>query len=346
MMMDAVIKTKAAPGSMEFASVQAPTITPDQVLVEIKASGICGTDHSLYHWSEAIASAYKIAFPRIFGHEFSGVIAEIGSQVKGLNKGDRVAVNPILYCGRCIYCAEGVINVCDNRPFLGTDYDGGFAKYVAVRAQNIVKLPDSVSFKAGALLEPLCVALHAVDRVRPRIGEVVVVMGAGAIGLLIVMVLKHLGVKRIFVTGLNVDKERLEFAKSLGADAINVEEKDGTKTVMELTGGRGAEVVFDAAGSAMAVQQAVKMVPKRGRIGVTGLPPKPSEIMMTDISLKEISLIGNRAYELVTWLQAVKMIAEGLNVEPIGTHEMPLKDFEKGMKLLDERKGLRIILIP
>lgn len=345
-MMNAVLKTKGAPGSMQFSSVPAPTISADQVLVSIKASGICGTDHSLYHWSEAIASAYKIDFPRIFGHEFSGVISEVGSLVKDLKVGDRVSVNPILYCGRCRYCAEGYVNVCDNRPFLGTDYDGGFAQFVAVRAQNIVKLPDNVSFKAGALMEPLCVAIHAVEQVKPRIGEVAVVLGAGAIGLLMVMVLRSLGVKQIIVTGLAADKERLEFAKSLGAVTINVEEQDPVQAVRDLTGGRGADVVLDAAGHFSTVPQAVKMVPKRGRIGVTGLPPNPSELMMTEIALKEVSIVGSRAYELKTWFQACSLIEEGLNVEPIGSHSLPLEEWEKGMKLLDERKGLRIILIP
>lgn len=346
-MMDAVIKTKAAPKNMEFTSVSIPEITPDQVLVRVKASGICGTDHSLYHWNEAIANSYKLQFPSIFGHEFAGVIAEVGSQVKGMAVGERVTVNPIIYCGQCSYCAEGIINICDNRPFLGTDYNGGFAQYVAVRAENIVKLPDSVSFKSGALMEPLCVAVHAVDRVKPQFGETAVVVGPGAIGLLMLLVLKNMGVGKVIVTGSGADKERLATAEQLGADyTINIDEKDPVAAIKDLTGGRGADVIFDAAGHHSVVQQAVQMVAKHGKIAVTGLPAKASELMMTQISMREISIVGNRAYERKTWFQAAKMIAGGLNVEPIGTHTLPLKEWEKGMELLDQRKGLRIILEP
>ena len=332
---------------MKYASTPIPEITPEQVLVEVKASGICGTDHSLYHWNEAIANSYKIEFPRIFGHEFAGVVSRVGSQVKGVKVGERVTVNPILYCGLCSYCAEGIINVCDNRPFLGTDYDGGFAQYVAVRSQNIVKLPDSVSFKSGALMEPLCVAIHAVERAKPEFGQSAVVVGPGAIGLLMLLVLKNMGVGQVIVTGAGIDKDRLKIAESFGADVVvNVDEKDPISVVKDVTGGRGADVVFDAAGHFSVVPQAMQMVAKHGRIGVTGLPAKPSEIMMTQLAMKEISLIGSRAYELKTWLEAAKMIEGGLNVERVGTHTMPLKDWERGMELLDKSQGLRIILEP
>ncbi|MBF7082506.1 alcohol dehydrogenase catalytic domain-containing protein [Desulfallas sp. Bu1-1] len=345
-MMNAVLKYKGAPGHMKFASVPIPSISPDQVLIEVKFCGICGTDHSLYHWNEAIAKAYKIDFPRILGHEFAGVVSEVGSEVQGIKTGDRVTVNPILYCGQCSYCAEGIINVCDNRPFLGTDFDGGFAQFIAVRAQNVIKLPDSVSFESGALMEPLCVAIHAVERVKPGLGEVAVVIGAGAIGLLILMVLKAIGVNRVIVTGLSVDKDRLQLAKSLGAETINIEEQDPVSIVKDITGGRGADMVFDAAGHPSVVPQAMKMVAKHGKIGVTGLPSIPSEIMMTEVSLKEITIIGNRAYELKTWLQACKLLEGGLNVEPIATHTLPLKDWESAFNLIDQRQGLRVLLAP
>lgn len=346
-MMNAVYKFEAAPGHMEFGSRPIPEIKPDEVLVEVKACGICGTDHSLYHWNEAIANSYKIEFPRILGHEFAGVVSQVGSQVKGVKIGERVTVNPVLYCGQCSYCAEGIINVCDNRPFYGTDYDGGFAQYVAVRGQNVVKLSDNVSFKAGALIEPLCVAIHAVERVKPEFGQTAVIIGPGAIGLLMLLVLKSMGVVKVIVSGTGADKDRLELAKSFGADVIlNVDEQDPVSAVKDITNGRGADVVFEAAGHYTAVQQAVKMVAKHGRIGITGLPAKASELMMTEISMREISIVGNRAYELKNWLEAVKMIDAGLKVEQVATHTLPLEDWEKGMKLLDNREGLRIILEP
>ncbi|MBF7082510.1 alcohol dehydrogenase catalytic domain-containing protein [Desulfallas sp. Bu1-1] len=345
-MMNAVLKCKGAPGHMKFASVPIPSISPDQVLIEVKVCGICGTDRSFYHWGEAIANTYQIDSPRILGHEFAGVVAQVGSAVQGIKTGERVTVNPIYYCGQCSYCAEGLINICDNRQFLGINLNGAFAQFIAVKAQNVIKLPDSVSFISGALMEPLCVAIHAVERVKPGLGEVAVVIGAGAIGLLILMVLKAIGISRVIVTGLGVHKDRLQLAKSLGAETINIEEQDPVSIVKDITGGRGADMVFDAAGRPSAVSQAMKLVAKRGRIGITGFPAKPSEIMMTEVSLKEISLIGNRAYKLKTWQQACKLLEGGLNVEPMATHTLSLKDWERAFSLIDQRKGLRVLLAP
>ena len=237
--MNAVIKTKPAPASMEYTTeFPVPQIGPDEVLLEIKLAGICGTDHSLYHWSEAIANAYKLKFPSIFCHEFSGVVAEVGKNVKkDLKVGDRVTANPIQYCGECSYCAEGIVNICDNRPFYGTDLPGAFAKYMAIRGSNVIKLTDNVSFKSGALLEPLCVAIHAVERVMPRFGDTCVVVGGGAIGLLVLKVLKWIGVGNVIVTGLAADKDRLAMAKSFGGIPVNIEETDPVQFVKGLTNG-------------------------------------------------------------------------------------------------------------
>lgn len=345
--MEAFLKVKAEPKSMKFTSVAIPEITPDQVLVQVKACGICGTDHSLYHWSEAIANSYHITFPVIFGHEFAGIISEVGSQVTGMAVGERVVINPILYDGTCSYCAVGSIEICDDRPFLGTDYPGGFAQYVAVRSKNIIKLPDTVSFKSGALMEPLCVAIHAVERAKPEFGETAMIMGPGAIGLMMLLVLKNMGVGKVIVAGTTADKDRMELAKSLGADYIvDTGDKDAVKEVKDYTGGRGVDVIFDTAGHYSVTPLAVEMVAKGGRIAVTGLPNRPSEILMTKIAMNEITIIGNRAYALKNWLQACKMIDGGLNIEAIGTHTMPLKDLEKAMELLDQKQGLRIILEP
>ena len=345
--MQAVIKTKPEPFSMELATVPVPEITPEQVLVQVKLCGICGTDHALYHWSEAIASAYKLVFPCIFGHEFSGVIAEVGSAVtEGLSIGDRCTVNPIMFRSNDEYTAEGNVHICNDRPFLGTDWPGAFAQYVAVRAPSVVKISDNVSFKSGALIEPFSVAIHAVERVLPRFGDTCVVLGGGAIGLLVVKVLKWMGIKRIIVTGLSIDKARLAMAGAMGCTTIDVDEEDQIARVLELTGGKGAEVLFDTAGHSSTVATAVKMAAKRGRIGVSGLPRGLTELSMTEISLREISIIGNRAYTVMNYLQAARLLDQGLDIDDIGTHVLPLRDFDKAMQLLDQKQGLRILLEP
>ncbi|MGN0301959.1 MAG: zinc-binding dehydrogenase [Anaerotardibacter sp.] len=347
--MIALVKNAPEPGAMEITELPIPQIKDDEVLMEIKAVGICGTDHSLYKWNEAIANSYNIQYPNaIFGHEFSGVIAELGANApKNLKVGDRVTANPVLYCNTCSYCDKGQVNICDNRPFYGTDLPGAFAKYMAIRAENIIKMPDEVTFEQGALIEPLCVAINAVDRVNPQMGDTCVVMGPGPIGLLMVAVLKQArGIGKVIVTGLANDAERLKVAESLGAITVNGSECNVIERVLELTGGKGAECIFDAAGHFTVIQQAIEMVAKDGRIGVTGLPAQPSTIPMTPIAMRQITIIGNRAYERKNWRQALNMLANGLDVDFAITGPRPLTDWQTSMDMLDRCEGMRHILIP
>lgn len=226
--MNALLKTAAEPDAMEYVEdFDIPQIKDDEVLMEIKAVGICGTDHSLYRWNPAIANSYHIQYPAIFGHEFSGVIAEVGKNAPAnLKVGQRVTANPVLFDNTCEYCDRGEVNICDNRPFYGTDLPGAFAKYMAIRATNIIPMPDDVTFTQGALLEPLCVAMNAVERVNPQIGETAVVIGPGAIGLLMVALLKQArGIRKVIVTGLDADAKRFKVASSLALSpltALNV----------------------------------------------------------------------------------------------------------------------------
>lgn len=347
--MNALLKTAAEPDAMEYVEdFDIPQIKDDEVLMEIKAVGICGTDHSLYRWNPAIANSYHIQYPAIFGHEFSGVIAEVGKNAPAnLKVGQRVTANPVLFDNTCEYCDRGEVNICDNRPFYGTDLPGAFAKYMAIRATNIIPMPGDVTFTQGALLEPLCVAMNAVERVNPQIGETAVVIGPGAIGLLMVALLKQArGIRKVIVTGLDADAKRFKVAEQLGAITVNGSECDVVEKVKELTGGKGPECIFDAAGHWTVSEQAVQMVAKGGRIGITGLPAKPSSIPMTDIAMRQISIIGNRAYERKHWRQALSLLANGLDISMISNMVIPLKDWRKGMEFIESGEGLRVVLEP
>lgn len=325
-----------------------PQIKDDEVLLEIKACGICGTDHSLHRGQEALFNSYDITFPAVFGHEFSGVIAEVGKNApENLKVGMRVTANPVLFDNTCSYCDKGQVNICDNRPFYGTDLPGAFAKYMPIRATNVIPLPDDVTFVQGALLEPLGVALNAVERVHPEAGDTALVMGPGPIGLLMIAVLKQAyGIRKVICSGLAMDKKRLEVAEQLGAITINGSEEDVVARVKELTGGKGPEIILDAAGHYTVVEQAVEMVAKNGKIGITGLPAQASTIHMNPIAMRQISIIGSRAYERKHWRQGLALLANGLDISPIASHVLPLADFEKGMELIDAGEGLRVILEP
>ncbi len=347
--MNAVLMTEPKAGAWEYVEdVDIPQINDDEALIEIKACGICGTDHSLHGWNEAIANSYNITFPAIFGHEFSGVIAELGANAPAdLHVGQRVTANPVLFDNTCEYCDKGLVNICDNRPFYGTDLPGGFAKYMKVRASNVIPMPDDVSFVQGALIEPLCVALNAVERVQPEAGDTALVMGPGPIGLLMVAVLKQAyGIQKVICSGLANDAKRLEVAEKLGAITINGSEVDVIEKVAELTDGKGPQIILDAAGHFTVVQQAVEMVAKNGRIGITGLPAKPSTIPMTPIAMRQISIIGSRAYERKHWRQALNLLANGLDISLVSNFVLPLSDWKKGMDLIDAGEGLRVILEP
>ena len=325
-----------------------PQIKDDEVLLEIKACGICGTDHSLHRGQEALFNSYDITFPAVFGHEFSGVIAEVGKNApENLKVGMRVTANPVLFDNTCSYCDKGQVNICDNRPFYGTDLPGAFAKYMPIRATNVIPLPDDVSFVQGALLEPLGVALNAVERVHPEAGDTALVMGPGPIGLLMIAVLKQAyGVRKVICSGLAMDTKRLAVAEQLGAITINGSEEDVIARVKELTNGKGPEIILDAAGHYTVAEQAVEMGAKNGKIGITGLPAQASTIHMNPIAMRQISIIGSRAYERKHWRQGLALLANGLDISPIASHVLPLADFEKGMELIDAGEGLRVILEP
>ena len=347
--MHAVYMTKPEAGAWEYVEdAPIPQIADDEVLMEIKAVGICGTDHSLYGWNEAIANSYNIQWPAIFGHEFSGVIAEVGKNApENLKVGMRVTANPVLFDNTCPYCEKGQVNICDNRPFYGTDLPGAFAKYMKIRASNVIPMPDEVTFVQGALLEPLCVALNAVERIHPQPGETAMVMGPGPIGLLAVAVLKQVyGINKVICSGLASDSKRLAVAEQLGAIPLNGAEVDVPAKVAELTDGRGPNMIIDAAGHYTVVEQAVQMVAKGGRIGITGLSARPSSIPMTPIAMRQISIIGSRAYERKHWSQALNLLANGLDVSLVSNFVLPLSDWKKGMELIDAGEGLRVILEP
>lgn len=259
----------------------------------------------------------------------------------------RVTANPVLFDNTCSYCDKGMVNICDNRPFYGTDLPGAFAKYMPMRATNVIPLPDDVSFVQGALLEPLGVALNAVERVHPEPGDTALVMGPGPIGLLMIAVLKQAyGIQKVICSGLAMDTKRLQVAEQLGAITINGSEEDVIARVKELTNGKGPEIILDAAGHYTVVEQAVEMVAKNGKIGITGLPAQASSIHMNPIAMRQISIIGSRAYERKHWRQGLALLANGLDIAPIASHVLPLKDFEKGMELIDAGEGLRVILEP
>lgn len=276
---------------LEIATVPQPAIGPDDVLVGVRACGICGSDVHGYdgHTGRRIP-------PLIMGHEAAGVVAEIGANVNQFRPGDRVTFDSTVYCGKCFYCRRGDINLCDDRNVLGvscTDYrrHGAFAEFVSVPQRSIYPLPESLSFEQAAMAEPVSIAFHAVSRARMKLGDSVVVVGAGMMGQLVIQTLRLAGCGKLIAVDL--DDRKLELARNFGADeTVNADSPNLQSRVLELTEGRGAAVAFEIVGADAPFQTAVSSLRKGGALALVGnLSPKV-ELQLQRVVTREITLIG------------------------------------------------------
>ena len=309
-----------------------PEIKEDEVLVKVRAAGICGSELHAY---EGISERRKP--PLVMGHEFAGEVAEVGRRVEGFQKGDRIVIEPITRCGICDQCLRGRGNICRNVKLLGLHVNGAFAEYVPAPARNCYELPDNVKFEEASTVEPLAVAVHAANRTPVKLGDNVVVLGAGIIGLAALQVAKLMGTRRVLVA--DVVDYRLALAKKLGADeVINSKVEDSAKKVMELTDMKGADAVLEAVGIQSTVQQAISMVGIGGRITVIGMLEKAMSLGMLDFVVKELDLKGSYGYVSDEFKAALGLISDRkVNVKSLITNVLPLSDITQGFELLHKR---------
>jgi len=344
--MKAVVKAKRGPGNVELREVDVPEIAPDEVLIEVKSSGICGTDIHIYH---------DLAFytpPVILGHEYAGVITQVGREVSNFNVGDRVTSPATIPCGVCFMCKINRANRCigEQKKILGAHKaDGTFTRYVAVPSKILHKIPDALSFDEAAVVEPAACAIHNVsERVGIEPGDTVVVLGPGPMGLLSLQVAKASGAEKVIITGVNADKDRLRLAENLGADmTINVEEEDAVAIIKSVTDGLGADVVIEASGASAARKQAFNLVRRCGKVGLIGLTGRPTDINLDKIVEGELDVKGSWGTIWTSWRKALKMISSGkIKVAPLITSKLPLEKWYEGFKMMEEKKALKVLLIP
>ena len=265
----AVVKYGMQSDQVELRDVPEPQIGPEDVLLEVRAAGVCGSD--VEQWKHNIT--YEVRVPYIMGHEFAGVIAQVGEGAGDWREGDEVVSETSAYiCGHCPHCRAGAYNLCPERRGFGAHADGAFTRFVCVPARVLHRKPPHVSWAAAALTEPACVAYNAVVvKSDPRPGEPAVVVGPGPIGLFCLQVLRAVGATPLVLVGTSADAGRLELGRKLGAQAaVNVEEQDPVQVVLDLTGGYGAPLVVDAAGNSPALQQSLAMVARDGQITKVG----------------------------------------------------------------------------
>ena len=258
-------------GKIEYREIPVPKPADDEALVEVMSCGVCGSD--IHYYEHGRIGTFVVEEPLILGHECAGVVVDAGKNVKDMRPGDRVAVEPGVPCRRCEYCKGGRYNLCSQVEFLATPpFHGAFTEYISHPADFLFKLPADVSLEEGAMIEPFSVGLHAAARAGAGVGQTAVVLGTGPIGLCVVQALKAAGVSDIIAT--DVAPVRLQLATKLGANTtVNAAETDTVEAVMDLTGGRGADIVCETAGAVATVKLTSAIVARGGRVVLVGLPP-------------------------------------------------------------------------
>lgn len=318
---------------IEFREVDTPSVHGDEVLVKVHAMGICGTD---LHFLRGVR---KTQFPHLSGHEASGEVVEVGPRAEGISVGDRVAIDPNIHCGQCWYCRRGRFNLCENKKVLGVSLPGCFAEYVKVGRENVWKLPDSVTYWQGALVEPLSVALHAFNTSNARIGENVALFGAGTIGLMLAQLLKKSGVH---VTLLDRVGAKLDEALRLGVDRVVDLSKVSFQSLLD------ENVVYhkviDAAGVVQTLEASVELAGRGGEVVWLGLPSSNVEISPTRFLYRELTLRASLAY-VHEFGDALQLVEKGqVELEPLLTHCVPFDEIHRAFEVQSEGSSIKTVL--
>ena len=317
-------------GKIGFTERDIPVPKDDEVLVKLEYVGICGSD--LHYYESGAIGDYVVKPPFVLGHEPGGVVVEVGKNVSHLKVGDRVALEPGKTCGHCEFCKEGKYNLCPDVIFFATPpVDGVFQEYVAHEADLCFKLPDNVSTLEGALIEPLAVGFHAAIQGDAHLGQKAVVMGSGCIGLVSMMALKARGVSEVYV--VDIMEKRLYKAMELGADGvINGAKEDVVSKVMELTGGKGADLVIETAGTEITTRQAISLTKKGSTIVLVGYSKSGEMTLPMSLALdKELTFKTVFRYRNI-YPMAIDAVAKGkVNLKGIVTDIFTLDQAQEAM---------------
>ncbi len=328
---------------MVYTEIPEPSVSGDLVKIKVAYSGICGTD------IHAMQGTYPSTSPPVvLGHEFSGIVTEVGPDVREIKVGARVTSETTYKtCGSCPYCKSGDLNLCGSRQGLGTNVNGSMAQYVVNHESRLHVLPQNVSLLAAALTEPLACAVHAViERGHVRPGDVVCVFGAGAIGQLVSQTAAAQGAV-VVMAGLSRDRERLEIARSCGVHrVVDQQEEDLSEVIAAMTGGAGVDVVFECSGAVPALNIGLELVRKKGTVVQMGVFSHSRETIATDLILHhEIRYIGSRSQKPSSWKLALELMAsQKINPEKIVTNISPLDQWHSAFEFIAGGQGCKGVL--
>ena len=320
------------PGKIEFRDVPLPAPGPDEILLEIKHIGICGSDIHVYHGKHPFTS-----YPVVQGHEYCGIVAQVGKNVKKIKNGSLATARPQLVCGECGPCRRGDYNVCESLRVQGFQAPGCAQEAFLVPIDRIVPVADSVTLEQAALIEPTAVGAHSTAREGDLKGKNVVVLGAGTIGNLIAQVTRSHGANKILITDLS--DYRLEIARQCGIENTSNANKEKLKDAVQMVfGDEGFQVAFEAAGAQNTLTGAIENIEKGGTIVVVGVFEEKPRVDMAVVGEHEISLIGTMMYKHKDYLEAAELIASGKVItEPLITRHFPFEQYLDAYRFIDQQ---------
>ena len=340
------MKAMVLEGVKQLKLRQLPDPKPgaNEVVIKVAYCGVCMTDVHMY------TGSFPVKTPIVLGHECSGIVSEVGSEVSKVSVGDHVALNPLINCGQCWYCISGRTNLCENSLVIGgageVIINGAYAEYVKVPERNVVKYDEGISLKHAALTEPLACAVHGIELAKVRPGDRVVIIGAGPIGLMLTQLSVINGSSQVIV--LDLKDERLKVAKQVGAsEVVNPRERDPVEAIKEATGGEFADIVIEAVGSTTTVQDTFKYVRKGGRIVIFGVSPRKALASFSpfDVYFRELEIIGSYAVSAESFIRSAALISRAkIDLNALITDIYRLEDLEEAIMKTERGEGLKKLI--
>lgn len=322
-----------APKKIEFREVPKPVPGPDQVLVKIMKIGVCGSDIHVYHGTHPFTP-----YPVTQGHELSAKVVELGSNVTEFTVGQKVTIEPQVYCGECYPCRHGKYNLCEKLKVMGFQTTGTASEYFAVDASKVTPLPENLTYNEGAMIEPLAVTVHAAKRFTELEGAKVAILGAGPIGILLAQAVKGLGAESVLIT--DISDKRLEIAKSVGADfTVNTMNVDFGDAMIESFGPDKADVIYECAGNDITMGQAIKYARKGSKIILVAVFGKMATVDLAVLNDHELDLDTTMMYRHEDYVDAIRLVSEGkIQLKPLMSKHFAFKDYAAAYEYIDNNR--------
>ncbi len=328
------------PGSLNIRSKPLRSLLPGEVLVKVEACGVCGTDVHI------VEGTSRSTPPVVLGHEFAGVVEDVGAEVKGIVAGRHVAVDPNISCGECYYCRRGLVHLCANLRALGVDIDGGMGEYCCVPWQQVYVLPKGMGLEASAFIEPVSCAIHGIDRAKISSGDTVVIIGGGTIGLIMLQLARNAGASKVIIIE-PLEKKR-QIATELDADVVlDPTATDTTSAIMDITG-VGADVVIECVGKPKTSQLALEMARRGGTVEFFGVCPIGDRILVepNQVYFKELTIVGSYVNPN-TFSRSIALLGSGrIRIDKFQINKFPLDGVHEALAFQREGKTIKSILEP